>query len=191
MLKNIWKAIRRDAVLVSLLSVAFGVVLLLHPGFTMTVVCRILGSVLLIAGLTGILSYFIRGGAFKPIAGTIQCLLGIWMLVWPGAIASLLPVAFGLILVCYGGSNLHTAMLIRQYGGNRWGIDVVMALITFIFGAIVVFNPFETAELLMRFIGVGLVYNGVSNIWLLFRETRTAQRVVDRDSLGEIIDEDE
>ena len=45
--------------------------------------------------------------------------------------------------------------------GAKWNITMVAAVISLIFGALIVFNPFSTAMTLMRVLGAGLIYEGV------------------------------
>ena len=52
---------------------------------------------------------------------------------------------------------------------------LVIAILSLVFGILILINPFGTAELLFRIIGIALIYNGVSDLLTVFyfsRKTR-------------------
>ncbi len=53
-----------------------------------------------------------------------------------------------------------------------------------VLGGILVYNPFEVAETVVRFIGIFLIYDGVSDIWILsrvFKVKRDKEKIIDVD----------
>ena len=52
---------------------------------------------------------------------------------------------------------------------------MILGLVTLGFGVLLIFNPFEAVETLVMFIGIFLIYDGVSDIWIVSRVSRVAK----------------
>ena len=50
------------------------------------------------------------------------------------------------------------------------------------FGGVLIFNPFEAVEMVVRMIGIFLIYDGLSDIWILSRVSkvkRNKEKIID------------
>ena len=65
-----------------------------------------------------------------------------------------------LLLLVAGADRLQAGLDLRRMGSRYWAGTVAAALVTLILGAVVLANPFDTALLLIRFIGVSLLVVG-------------------------------
>lgn len=48
---------------------------------------------------------------------------------------------------------------------KRW-IALILVIATICFGGVLAFNPFGAVNTLVMFIGLFLIYNGISDIWI-------------------------
>ena len=171
------------------LCTLLGLVLLIWPGTTMRIVCTLLGSMLLIYGLAQVVLYLINKertmlSQGMMVFGIVLAVIGIWILTSPEMIIMAVPVIVGVLIVIHGVHNVVQAIALKKDGYDRWWLAVLFGALTVVLGGILVYNPFEVAETVVRFIGIFLIYDGVSDIWILsrvFKVKRDKERVIDVD----------
>jgi uncharacterized membrane protein HdeD (DUF308 family) len=54
----------------------------------------------------------------------------------------------------------------KQYGYNAWGVGAAFSIISIVLGIICIVDAFGVLELASVVIGIALIYNGLSNIWI-------------------------
>lgn len=164
-------------VLASVLYIILGLILLIWPGVSATVFCYAFGGVLLAYGLVTVLSFFLRDSrqgvfAFELFLGIVAAALGLLFLLRPMIVASVLPVILGLFIVVDGLVNLKRAMELRRMLYLRWSIPLVLSLVSVLLGLLILFRPFLAAEALVMVIGAVLIYEGLSDLWTIFRVSK-------------------
>ena len=161
----------RNNVLLSILMVALGLVLFIWPGKTLTLAARILGIALLVgAAISGISWYRDRhkisaGYATLAIA-ILCCAAGIIVLAAPKGIITLLPKLIGIAVILNGVVNLAQALELRQVTRGGWTSSLVMAVLTIVLGAFLLFFAFSAMKAAVMVIGGIFIYNGASNLWI-------------------------
>ncbi|MDE6892623.1 MAG: DUF308 domain-containing protein [Lachnospiraceae bacterium] len=171
------------------LCTLLGLVLLIWPGTTMRIVCTLLGGMLLIYGLAQIVIYLINKertmiSQGMMVFGIVLAVIGVWILMQPDMIIMAVPVIVGALIVIHGVHNVVQAVALKRDGYDRWWLALVFAALTVVLGGILVYNPFEVAETVVRFIGLFLIYDGVSDIWILsrvFKVKREKEKIIDVD----------
>ena len=161
----------------AVICIALGVVLLFWPDLSLRVLCMLLGAALLITGAGYIISYFARRGKlsalqFEIILGVILAILGLWLLLNPATFISLLQFVFGAILVIHGIVDLQAAFHLQGAGYNRWWAALILALLTAVLGVVIILNPFGSMAALTMLIGLSLIFDGASDLALIFRLSR-------------------
>ena len=157
----------------SILYILLGTMLILWPQISLAAICKLLGVVVLVFGVVRAISYFanedFRGSLKLSLAqGLLNILLGLFMLISPGALVKALPIVLGIAIIVDSMLRVQLAVELKMNDHNRWWIDLILALVTTIFGAILVFNPFTGSIILGRFLGISLTINGITNMWVLF-----------------------
>lgn len=156
--------------LISVLMVVIGLVLLLWPGHVMTTAMTVLGIALLAGGVLSALSWY-RGretgiGPVRLAEGIVMVIAGLVVLCAPKLLISIIPIVIGLVVAVNGVINLAQALDLRRQGYQNWVVSMALAVITLALGALIAFNPFSTMEMLVAAIGVIILYNGASNLWI-------------------------
>ena len=172
--------IKRGTLVTSIVCVVLGLVLLLVPGLALHLVGKLLGALVFIYGIMNVISYFRSDGIhpvfrFGLVYGVVFALIGALLFNRSGAVASIVPLVFGIVLLVNGVSSLQSALDLKRMRYGRWWLSLGTALVTLILGLILVFNPFGTAALLVRIIGAVLVYQGISNLLVAGRVSREAR----------------
>lgn len=104
---------------------------------------------------------------YKLIIGFISIAIGIFVLVRPDVVWIILPYALGLMLLfdCY--LNMRQTLKLRKAKRKYTKVALALALLTLLVSFIFVLNPFKALSTLAIFMGIGLVFDGLSNIWVI------------------------
>ncbi len=146
------------------LLAGLGLFMLFWPNTAIEIVVRIAGAVLVVLGGQYLYSWFRgdRRGDMQPvIIGAVIALAGLFLLLSPGAIVSILNIAAGIALILYGIATLNTAMAVKQSNSNQWITTAVIAAATLILGVICLFSHTATS-LIVRGVGIALIINAVT-----------------------------
>ena len=176
-MNEIWKRIKPDVILSALVCAVIGVVLLLWPAETIDVFCRILAAGLIVMGGVNIVSYLSNRSMhpFAGVVGLIVVLVGIWIFIRPESIVSLVPIVIGVILCAHGISDLQIALETKANGYERWWSILVVAAVAIGFGILCIVNAFGMVKLALQFIGIALIYDGISALWIVSRAVQSAR----------------
>ncbi|MCR4588147.1 MAG: DUF308 domain-containing protein, partial [Lachnospiraceae bacterium] len=173
-MKSILQKIKWNSLITALLCLAIGVVLLVWPDISSKVFCMALAVVLVLIGLfytlaglfSGESNLYYRGSL---VAGILLLVIGLWILKDPEKILELVPVLVGVVILIHGIINLKDAVRLMGMHYGKWWIALVFALLTVIFAVLLIFNPFGTLQMLVRVLGVALIYDGLSDLWIISR----------------------
>ena len=108
------KGIRNSIILTSLLYIVLGVVLIVFPEVSLGLACILIGAVTLIYGVVRIVAFVRDGGEasgrFDLFVGVLLAALGIFLLVCPQVIVSLIPIALGIYIIVDSVSAVKKAL---------------------------------------------------------------------------------
>lgn len=146
-----------------------GIALIVWPQTLLQTACYIIGAIVLIAGLSSIFSYLkIKDEIFSArvtlVIGVVVSGLGLFLLLQPKTVASILPVIVGLFVLFDGISRLQTAWRLKQASYEKWWGMAIPSLISAGLGGLILFNPFGTAALMVQMIGLILTFEGIINL---------------------------
>lgn len=103
------------------------------------------------------------------------------------------PVIVGILIVIHGIHNVVQAIALKKDGYTNWWVAFLLGVITVVFGVVLICNPFTVVDTVVRLIGAFLIYDGLSDIWILSRVSkvkRNAEKIVDANFV-DITDEDQ
>lgn len=176
-MKETFKRIKADIILSALMCVALGVVLFIWPAETIDIFCKVLAVGLIIMGVVNIVSFF-TNRSIHPFAGAlglIVALVGVWIFIRPESIVSLVPIVIGVILCVHGIQDLRLALETKRNGYGRWWSMLIIAAISLGFGVLCIVKAFGVVKLALQFIGVALIYDGLSDLWIAVKAIRVAK----------------
>lgn len=174
------KKMKTNVMASSILCVVLGLVLLLWPGLTMRIVCTAVGAVLILSGAIRIMEYFfVRDGSMYSqlnlIFGIVLAAVGIWIAVSPGKVLALIPIIMGAIIVLHGLHNIKQAVGLCQDKYDKWWVALLLGILTVGFGVLLICRPFAAIDTMVMLIGIFLIYDGLSNIWIVSRVSKAAK----------------
>ena len=193
---NYIKSLKVNYSLSAVICVILGIVLLVWPGQSTQVVCMVLGIVLGGFGLIQIILYLatkektmvshsmmMRGGVLAVIGG--------WIVLKPETIIKAVPMIVGILIVIHGFHNAVQAIDLKKMQYDNWWVALLLSLLTVALGVVLICNPFTIVDTVVRIIGAFLVYDGLSDMWILsrvFKIKKNREKIIDTDAV--IVDED-
>lgn len=91
----------------------------------------------------------------------------------------IIPVVIGVIVVIHGVHNLFQAIELCKEKYDKWWVALLLGIVTIGFGVLLIYNPFEAVSTMVVLIGVFLIFDGISDIWIISRISKTAKAVVE------------
>lgn len=197
--------VKNGMLLLSIAFIALGLLLLVMPQTSLLWICYAFGAVVLITGVVCLVQYArLRGSGFAApfflVAGVSTAALGIFSLARPEAVASFLPVVFGLFILIDGCSRIGTAIELARRKADKWWMMLLFSVLSVALGILLLVNPFGAAVSVVMLCGVLLIIEGVVNLSCVVytaMELRTLDRMADAavtatlSALGDALDEEE
>lgn len=193
---NIFKRTKTNAAFNAILYIILGGLLAVYPGVAADLLCYILGGVLLLCGLIDILLFLIRRdgsiySAVRMVIGIILAAVGIWVMFQPKLIFSVVPWIVGALIVIHALQDLRYAFQMMKNHAPRWIGALLVAVITLGLGVVLITSAFETAMLAVRIIGIFLLVDGLSDLWLALQVRKMNQKLIaDAASTANTVDVD-
>lgn len=181
-MKTILKSTKLGIALTAILSIIFGIVLLLYPQMTTNAICYALGVVLVICAVFHIFLYFKfknknHLGTLNLLVAIITGVLGIWVISNPKTVIQMIPIIFGVILIIEGIVDIKQSFELKNLFYENWWIAIMLALINMGFAALIVMEPFQNAKAIAIINGISFIYNGISCIWILLRLNKASKEI--------------
>ena len=79
---------------------------------------------------------------------------------------------FGAVLLFHGVVDLQAAWTLMSRRWPRWWLDMILGALTLALGVLVLINPFGAFAALVVLIGLSLVFDGASDLYLIWRLSR-------------------
>lgn len=176
-MKELLQKIKADMILSALLCTALGIVVFVWPEKTIGALCKVLAVGIIIIGVVNLCSYFIARlmHPFAGVLGLVLLLVGVWIYLKPESIVSLVPIVIGVILAVHGIQDAKLAMEAKEHGYEKWWTMLLVALVSLALGILCIVNAFGLVKLATKLVGVALIYDGVSDLWVINRTVRAAK----------------
>lgn len=193
---NYIKSLKVNYSLSAVICVILGIVLLVWPGQSTQVVCMVLGIVLGGFGLIQIILYLATKektmiSHSMMMLGVVLAVIGGWIVLKPETIIKAVPMIVGILIVIHGLHNAVQAIDLKKMQYDNWWVALLLSLLTVALGVVLICNPFTIVDTVVRIIGAFLVYDGLSDMWILsrvFKTKKNRKKIIDTDAV--IIDED-
>ena len=111
--------------------------------------------------------------------GVVLAVIGGWIVLKPETIIKAVPMIVGILIVIHGFHNAVQAIDLKKMQYDNWWVALIC-------------NPFTIVDTVVRIIGAFLVYDGLSDMWILsrvFKTKKNREKIIDTDAV--IVDEDE
>ncbi len=163
------RAAKVGYIVMSALFCVLGAVLLIWPDVSVRWFGRLLGIGMLIFGAVKLVGYFSRdlfrlAFQYDLAFGLLLMALGTMTLCHPGDAMSFLCVMFGIPVLADGLFKIQIALDSRRFGIRTWWLVMVLAALTCVIGVLLVFRPWDGAQVLTMLMGISLLLDGILNL---------------------------
>ena len=161
--------IMKLSIISSLVLVAFGILLIVQSEATILAISYIIGALLIavgvIAGINFIKEMKETTRNELEIIYTLVCvILGIIVIKNPEAIASIIPLVIGFIIVVNSATKLQYSIELRKANNELWLSTLILSIVMLVCGIVLIFNPFEGAVFLTRIVGIFILVYAVLDL---------------------------
>lgn len=171
------KKVKWDSILISLLTIAIGVLCLVFPNTTGDILVYIIASIIMFVGMIlFVRSFFMLGffGAYSVIIGISFILLGMFSIISPEYVKGLTVVFLGLYIVIDSATSIVESVQYSRMGIKNWWIIFASALISMILGIILMFSDFSYV---MIYAGIVMLVEGLRKLVLTLTIDRKVKRL--------------
>ena len=163
------KELKWQSSLYHILYILMGAVLLIFPETTARTICYATGGAAVVAGMTAVCIYLFRDVSKNTyrndfVSGLVSVLLGVFLFYKADLVISLIPFLLGIAVIISGFIKLQNCIDVRHMGYGNGIVLFLLSLVNIVLGIILLVNPFGTAILLFRLIGVGLIFSGATDL---------------------------
>ena len=174
--------IRSNTLAQAVVSLLFGLFLLVWPGATIITVVYLMAAWLAVSGIASLVSYFrdksdrYRNGSVLAV-GVFYLVLALIVFIFPEPIASVGAVVLGVVLVLCGVVSLVRALELKPLGGYQWILGTILSALVAIGGVLIITNPFGATSAFVMVLGIVLIVNGAVNLYVSGELKRLAKNI--------------
>ena len=168
-MKNIINKIFKSSILGALSLVVLGILLIFESEATIVTISYVIGAILVAIGVLALLKFYKEvkendDTGMDLVYGITSVVLGIVVISNPKAIASVIPIVMGLIIILNSGTKLQYSIELKRNNNNLWKSTMILSLISTTCGVLLIFNPFKGAAFLTKLIGFLILLYAVLDI---------------------------
>lgn len=163
------KTVQTNIIVQAILFIVLGLVLLLMPDTALVTVVYLVSIIFAISAAISLISYFRQSSPSYHMQGALVtgiflAVIALIMFCFPFAIAGIVSVLLGAVLILCGIANAVRSVTLRGIGGYTWIIGLVVGILVAFGGVLIIWNPFETTVMLVMVLGVLLICTGASDL---------------------------
>ena len=155
-------------IIISIALCALGITLISVPDLSISVLGTICGILLMAFGVVKIIGYFSKdlfrlAFQYDLAFGILCAALGIIILIKPKSLMLFICISMGISILTDGLFKIQISLEAKKFGIKAWWLILIFAIITGVFGFILLFRPGEGSQFLMIMIGITLLFEGILN----------------------------
>ena len=167
----------------NIILLLFGIILLFFPIESISIATKIIAGILIIAGLSNIIYFFIDKES-KNKMDTIYFLLsliaigvGIYTFIRPTWLITTINIVVGLLLVITSLINLK--YLLKYTTKNKlWWVFMIITCLILILCIIAIINPIKVASIITRLEGISLIFDAIMSLLIIKKYTKLLKESV-------------
>lgn len=167
------KSVKWASVIEAVLLIAAGILLVVFPQASASIVCTILGVGGIIYGLVEVILFFAQDTKNLMnrdgfVTGMTALLIGCLILFKKDLVMDLIPVMLGLVIFLSGLVKIQNAIVAKKIHYDASMSYLVLGVICIVLGAIVMFalSGQTAAKTLFTVIGIFLIFAGASDLYV-------------------------
>lgn len=170
---------RAASIWIAALYVLLGLALLLFPTLSGSVLVWSLAAGAGVYAVSHLFRY-LKGRKQQQSSGgdllltILPLAFSVFALFWPEAVLSFLPLVLGSLLLDGVGKLPLAVAALRKKSSVRLPVTL-SSLLPMAVGAVILVNPFQTAQVVIAVFGLALIADGVSDLWTAITAKKSSQ----------------
>ncbi len=163
------KAAKTSYIISSAAFCAIGLMLMIHPAFSVSFIGIICGTAMIVFGGVKIFGYFSKdlfrlAFQYDLATGILLLVLGVVVIIKPDRFMNLICISLGITILAEGLFKVQIAIDSKRFGISRWWLIMTMAALAGIHGILLIFRPAASGEILTIILGISLLCEGILNL---------------------------
>ena len=163
---NIVKKELNISIITSIIYIILGIIIVLNPGETITIVCKIIA---ILAIIYGIIISIINISNLKEegnlIFGVMLIVIGVSLLIYPNSLSILISLGLGIWFISSSINRIKFAVLVKDVKEFNWLIILCSAIITLLIGIAFIFTPLSTVATLTTIGGILMIVYSICDLF--------------------------
>ena len=106
------------------------------------------------------------------IMAAVMLICGVVIFLHPDDLVRLIPTIMGILVLISGLINLGETFMLTRSKYNKWWASLIVAIATIAAGIFLIRNAFNLASLITRIAGGILIFDGISDLWVISRVSK-------------------
>ena len=125
--------LKNNQFVLSVLAVLLGVVFLIWPDILLTILVRFIGAVFILGGIVAVVMFFTSRERMIMHSivlgvGVVMAVIGVWILISPEFLITLMPKIIGLLLLICGITSFTGTVTLARRSYSRWWISLLLSI---------------------------------------------------------------
>ena len=175
MLKK-FNQIINEAIGISIIFLLLGIIFLIYPNISITVIAYLIAFILIGSGIYLIGLEITNSTIFFPMDtffnGIISVILGTIILIYPNIFQIIIPIMLGTYFIIDSIFKLKIVTLLRRIDNTSWIFTLLLTILSIICGIILIINPIDSSIAITLFTGITLIIYSIAGIvdMILFKK---------------------
>lgn len=189
------KAFKRNRIIITICAIVLGVLFVIWADRSLEVISQTIGIIILIGGVVIVVSNLVkRNTAFFSMAsivvGIVVAVIGIWIFLNPRVLSEVIPILIGVVVVASGLTDFWETVTLARQSYAKWWLSLILSIATIALGVLLIMRPFSAAKVLIRLCGLVMIFDGVSDLWMVSRISTVIENTIkdaeaiDADDIG-------
>lgn len=157
------------SLLSSIFLLLLGILLFFKSSATLMGISYLVGGVLIALGVIAIIN-FLRNSTkdifveLNIVYGIVSIVAGLFLVTVPEFIGSIIPIVVGITIIISSSFKVQQALVLKNLESKYFLPSLIMAIICLVCGVIILFNPFTSAVVVTKAIGLFMIIYAIMDI---------------------------
>lgn len=157
------------SLIISILFVIIGLFLFIKPDATISIISYIVGGFLLLIGLVNVYKYFsseskLNVFSFDLAYGVLLLIAGIFLIIDTTIFAKVFNIVLGIWIIVNSITKFQYGLILKRAKNTDWAYTFLVSILMFLWGIVLLINPFKSALTITQIIGVFIIVYAVLDI---------------------------
>lgn len=169
-MEKLMKSFLKSSIISSLVLIILGLLLIFRSEVTIYTISYVIGGLLIAIGAMAIIKFLTNikvtenNYDINIIYGIVCILMGVLVIEHPNAIATMIPIILGIVIIASSATKLQYTLQMKDKGSDMWKSTVIISIISLLCGVVLLFNPFKVAVGITKIVGIFILIYGILDI---------------------------